>query len=65
MYLYISTSGSLLFLQPFFNNEHNNNNYLYMTIDQPVELNVVVVFAKGSDEHFRHFQPSDKKAKLQ
>lgn len=64
----MSISGSLLFLQPFFNNEHNNNNnnnYLYVTIDQPVELNVVVIFAEGSDEHFRHFQPSDEKAKLQ
>lgn len=36
-----------------------------MTIDQPVELNVVIVFAEGSDEDFRYLKPSDEKTKLQ
>lgn len=32
-----------------------NNNYLYVTIDQPVKFYVIVIFTKRSDKDFRHF----------
>jgi hypothetical protein len=35
-----------------------------MTIDEPIQLNVVVVLAEWVDEHLCHFQPSNVEAKL-
>lgn len=39
--------------------------HLYVAIDQPVQLDVIVVFAEWIDEHFGNFQPSNVKAKLE
>jgi hypothetical protein len=36
-----------------------------VSINKPVELNVVVVLAERIDQHFGDFQPSDVEAKLQ
>jgi hypothetical protein len=35
-----------------------------MSVDEPVELNVVIILAKRVDEHLGHLQPPDVKAKL-
>lgn len=39
--------------------------HLYVAIDQPIQFDVIVVFAEWIDEHFGNFQPSNVKAKLE
>lgn len=39
--------------------------YLDMPVDQPIQLDVVVIFAERINQHFCDFQPSDVKTKLQ
>jgi hypothetical protein len=35
-----------------------------VTINEPIQLDVVVVLAEWIDEHFRDFQPADVEAEL-
>jgi len=39
--------------------------YFDVSIDKPVQFDVVVVLAERVDQHFGDFQPSDVEAKLQ
>lgn len=38
--------------------------YFDVSVDQPIQFNVVIVFAKRIDQDLGHFQPSNIKAKL-
>lgn len=38
--------------------------YLYMAVNKPVELNIVVVFAEGVDQYFCDFEPSHVETEL-
>lgn len=40
------------------------NCYLDMTINQPVELEIVIVLAERIDKHLGDFQPANIKTKL-
>lgn len=37
---------------------------LYMSIDQPIQFNIIIIFAKWIDQHFGNFEPSNVKTKL-
>lgn len=38
--------------------------YFDVSIDQPVEFDVIIIFAEWIDQHFGNFEPADKKRKL-
>lgn len=40
------------------------NIYLYVTIDQPVQLDVVIVFTEWIDKNLSNFEPTNIEAKL-
>jgi hypothetical protein len=35
-----------------------------MTVNKPIEFNVIVIFTEGIDENFSYFQPSDVETEL-
>jgi hypothetical protein len=36
-----------------------------MTVNKPIEFNVIIIFAKRVDKDFSNFQPSDVETKLE
>lgn len=42
----------------------NRTTYLDMTINQPIQFDIIVVFAEWIDEDLSYFQPTDVEAKL-
>jgi hypothetical protein len=36
-----------------------------VAVNKPIEFNVVIIFAKGIDENFGHFQPADVETELE
>jgi len=53
------------FLKILFHNFRLSCSHLDMSIYQPVQLDVVVIFAKRINQHLCDFQPSDVKTELQ